>query len=223
MDVSPTTTGPTPTTSPPSVQSAGVISSDFETFLKMLTVQMQNQDPLDPIKSEDYAVQLATFSGVEQQVRTNELIAAMGAQLGMMGMSQFAGWVGMQARAPVVAYFDGTPIALSANPPAMADRMELIVRDFTGQAVDRRPVPNLDGPLEWNGVAADGSRYLEGLYSFEIESFSNGVSLGSAPAEPYSIVTEARVQDGQTMLILRGGIAVPADQVTALRDPALVA
>ncbi len=223
MDVSPTTTGPTPTTSPPSVQSAGVISSDFETFLKMLTVQMQNQDPLDPIKSEDYAVQLATFSGVEQQVRTNELIAAMGAQLGMMGMSQFAGWVGMQARAPVAAYFDGTPIALSANPPAMADRVELIVRDFTGQAVDRRPVPNLDGPLEWDGVAADGSRYLEGLYSFEFESFSNGVSLGSAPAEPYSIVTEARVQDGQTMLILRGGIAVPADQVTALRDPALVA
>lgn len=223
MDVSPTTTGPTPTTSPPSVQSAGVISSDFETFLKMLTVQMQNQDPLDPIKSEDYAVQLATFSGVEQQVRTNELIAAMAAQLGMMGMSQFAGWVGLQARAPVTAYFDGTPIALSANPPAMADRVELIVRDFTGQAVDRRPVPNLDGPLEWNGVAADGSRYLEGLYSFEIESFSNGVSLGSAPAEPYSIVTEARVQDGQTMLILRGGIAVPADQVTALRDPALVA
>lgn len=223
MDVSPTTTGPTPTTSPPSVQSAGVISSDFETFLKMLTVQMQNQDPLDPIKSEDYAVQLATFSGVEQQVRTNELIAAMGAQLGMMGMSQFAGWVGMQARAPVAAYFDGTPIALSTSPPATADRVELIVRDFTGQAVDRRPVPNLDGPLEWNGVAADGSRYLEGLYSFEIESFSNGVSLGSAPAEPYSIVTEARVQDGQTMLILRGGIAVPADQVTALRDPALVA
>ena len=45
-----------------------LISSDFDTFLKMLTAQMQNQDPMKPIDSADYAVQLATFSGVEQQV-----------------------------------------------------------------------------------------------------------------------------------------------------------
>lgn len=37
--------------------------TDFNTFLRMLTVQMQNQDPLNPIDSTDYAVQLATFSG----------------------------------------------------------------------------------------------------------------------------------------------------------------
>jgi flagellar basal-body rod modification protein FlgD len=53
------------------------ISSDFNTFLRMLTVQMQNQDPLDPIDSADFAVQLATFSGVEQQVRTNELLGQL--------------------------------------------------------------------------------------------------------------------------------------------------
>lgn len=39
------------------------ITSDFNTFLRMLTVQMQNQDPLKPIESSDFAVQLATFSG----------------------------------------------------------------------------------------------------------------------------------------------------------------
>lgn len=50
------------------------ISSDFETFLRMLTVQMQNQDPLDPVDSSDYAVQLATFSNVERQVQTNDLL-----------------------------------------------------------------------------------------------------------------------------------------------------
>ena len=39
-------------------------SSDYETFLKMLTVQMQNQDPLNPVESSDFAAQLATFSSV---------------------------------------------------------------------------------------------------------------------------------------------------------------
>ena len=40
-------------------------TSDFETFLKMLTVQLENQDPLNPMESTEFAVQLATFSGAE--------------------------------------------------------------------------------------------------------------------------------------------------------------
>ena len=57
------------------------LASDFDTFLRMLTTQMQNQDPLNPIDSTDYATQLATFSGVEQQVRTNSLLADLGTWL----------------------------------------------------------------------------------------------------------------------------------------------
>ena len=53
---------------------ASKISSDFETFLKMLTAQISNQDPLNPIDASDYSTQLATFSGVEQQVLTNDLL-----------------------------------------------------------------------------------------------------------------------------------------------------
>ena len=65
----PTTLSPlaAPATTPPAAPAPSrAISSDFDTFLRMLTVQMRNQDPLDPIDSADYAVQLATFSGVEQ-------------------------------------------------------------------------------------------------------------------------------------------------------------
>lgn len=62
---------------PSPTSSSGALTSDFDTFLRMLTVQMQNQDPLDPVDSADYAVQLATFSGVEQQVRTNELLTEL--------------------------------------------------------------------------------------------------------------------------------------------------
>ena len=48
-----------------------VAYADFETFLKILTAQIQNQDPINPIDSSDYATQLATFSSVEQQVLAN--------------------------------------------------------------------------------------------------------------------------------------------------------
>jgi flagellar basal-body rod modification protein FlgD len=114
MDVSSVTTAP-PGSSGTSAP-ASAITSDFTTFLKMLTVQMQNQDPLNPIDSSDYAVQLATFSGVEQQVQTNQLLAEMTARFNQMGMSEMAGWIGQEARSNAVVTFDGDPVTLSPNP-----------------------------------------------------------------------------------------------------------
>ncbi len=80
----------------PAATSKKAISSDFETFLKMLTVQMQNQDPLNPVDSSDYAVQLATFSSVEQQVLTNDILRSLSDQIGGGSIQQLAGWIGME-------------------------------------------------------------------------------------------------------------------------------
>ncbi|WP_157016378.1 flagellar hook assembly protein FlgD [Mesorhizobium xinjiangense] len=44
---------------------------DYETFLKLLVTQMENQDPTAPMDSKDYIAQLATFSQVEQTIQTN--------------------------------------------------------------------------------------------------------------------------------------------------------
>ena len=57
--------GSAPATTPPASKADNRISSDFNTFLKMLTTQLKNQDPLNPMDNSEYAAQLATFSGVE--------------------------------------------------------------------------------------------------------------------------------------------------------------
>lgn len=49
----------------------------YDNFLRLLLTQMKNQDPTDPMKSTDYMAQLATFSQVEQTVKTNEKLDAM--------------------------------------------------------------------------------------------------------------------------------------------------
>ncbi|WP_240722871.1 flagellar hook capping FlgD N-terminal domain-containing protein [Poseidonocella sp. HB161398] len=49
-------------------------NSDFDTFIKILTSQIKNQDPANPLDSTELATQLATFSGVEQQVLTNKIL-----------------------------------------------------------------------------------------------------------------------------------------------------
>ncbi len=195
-------------------------SSDFETFLRMLTTQMENQDPLNPIESADYAVQLATFSGVEQQVRTNQLLEGLAQQMNLTGMAQMAGWVGMEARTNAPAQFDGAPVTLFPSPAATADETVLLVRDASGALVDRIPVPVSSEPMTWAGMDENGNPRDPGLYSFELESYAHGDLLSTDPVDTYSRISEVRAQDGQTVLVLEGGVQVPASAVSALREPA---
>jgi flagellar basal-body rod modification protein FlgD len=198
---------------------ASAISSDFETFLKMMTAQIENQDPLDPIDSADYAVQLATFSAVEQQVLTNDLLTALGGQLQLSGLAEMAGWVGMEARAASPAYFDGSPIMLAPNPAAVADKVELVVYDSNGDEVQRTEIAVSAEPLEWAGVDELGNPYDEGVYSFEVISYADDEVLLSDLAEVYATVQEVRSEGGVTVLLMEGGVTIPTTSVSALRRP----
>lgn len=202
-----------------SSSATGMIGSDFNTFLRMLTVQMQNQDPLNPIESTDYAVQLATFSGVEQQVRTNQLLDAMTAQFSLMGMSQLAGWVGQEARAAAPVWYDGDPVTLSPNPVGTADRAVLVVKDESGSVVAREDVPVSTEPYSWLGADAAGDPLPNGKYTLSLESWRDGEVIQEDPVEYYGRVLEARGGSGGVRLVLEGGIEVAATSITALRIP----
>lgn len=218
MQVSQLTSATTPN-APTGPETAGVISSDFETFLKMLTVQMQNQDPLNPMQSSDFAVQLATFSGVEQQVQTNQLLQGLQAQMGLVGMGQFSSWVGMDVRAATSAPFDGNPITLAPEVPSGADRATLTVRNAMGTVVERRDIATTSDSLQWAGFAEDGAPFPSGQYSFELTSYNGDEVLSTQAVATYSRVLEVRHEAGQPVLILQGGARIPASSVTGLRSP----
>jgi len=201
--------------------SEAVISSDFETFLKMLTVQMENQDPLNPTDSEKFATQLATFSGVEQQVLTNDLLESLISQMGATGMVQMAAWVGREARAAVPGRFDGDPVTVAPNPATAADRAELVVTDAHGTEVQRLEIPLSADIYEWQGLAGDGTALPHGQYGFKVVSYSGDDVLVDEPAEIYARVTEVRAENGETILMLEGGASVLATQVKALREAIL--
>jgi flagellar basal-body rod modification protein FlgD len=207
--------GTTPTNAAPKPR----ISSDFDTFLKMLTAQMQNQDPLNPIDSADYATQLATFSGVEQQMRTNDLLSSLGSQMAVLGMSQLAGWVGQEARANAPVWMDGDPVTMQLSPAVGADRAVLVVRNASGALVSRDEVPATPGLYDWLGGDAAGDPLPEGRYTLSLESFSGETRLGESPVESYARIIEARNGPTGATLVLEGGIEVPSAAITALRVP----
>jgi flagellar basal-body rod modification protein FlgD len=207
-----------PTFSPQTETSETVISSDFETFLKMLTVQMANQDPLNPTDSSEYAQQLATFSGVEQAVLTNDLLSALMVQMNTTGMAQMAEWVGKEARAIAPGNFNGSPITIAPNPAAVADKVELVVSDPQGNEVQRYDIPKSADPIEWAGTQSDGTQFPSGLYQFQVVSSANGAPVLIETAAIYARVQEVRSENGQSVLVLNGGVSVLASDVSALRE-----
>ena len=217
MDITPATS--TPVTPGPPTAATPKITSDFNTFLRMLTVQMQNQDPMNPIDSADYAVQLATFSGVEQQVRTNQLLADMQGKFSQLGMAEMASWIGKEARSPAPVRYDGSPVTLSPNPAAGATRAVLVVKDAQGKLVSRDEIPVSAAPYQWLGAGIDGSPLPSGTYSIALESLNGERVIATTPVEHYARVIEAKGGTGGTKLVLEGGVEVLASEVTALREP----
>lgn len=198
---------------------ARTISSDFEMFLNMLTTQLRNQDPLEPADSSDYAAQLATFSGVEQQVLTNELLRGLIEQAGTGSLVQMGSWIGQEVRVAAPIWFDGAPITISPPDPQPGTGIRmLVVSEDAGAEVQRIMLPQGNGPLEWAGVTEDGMPLPPGLYRLEIETVSEGDSITREPAEIYARVEELRAGPDGPRLRLPGGVEVGVDEVTALRS-----
>lgn len=219
--IAPTTAPSTgQTTAPRPTGTTSALTSDFDTFIKMLTAQARYQDPMEPLDSSEYAAQLAQFSMVEQQVLSNDLLTALSTQLGSGSMTQMAGYIGMEALSIAPTPFDGSPITINPNPVAAADEVFLVVRDADGAEVQRLAIPVAADPVEWAGVTDDGAPFPDGLYSFEVESREEGEALLTDPVPTYTRITEARMQNGEAVLILEGGSAISTTAITGLREPA---
>lgn len=193
------------------------ISSDFETFLRMLTAQLQNQDPLNPVESTDFAVQLATFSGVEQQVLTNKLLTTLGEAFGGSGLAQYGNWVGMEGRAAVPVQFDGNPITVLPKVDPKADSAQLVVRNADGRELQRQAIATDGAAVSWSGLDANGNRLAPGRYSFVVHSYAEGAHISEAPAEVYARIAEVRAGDGSATVVFEGGGEAAATAISGLR------
>lgn len=200
---------------------ARTITSDFETFLRMLTTQIRNQDPLNPVEASDYAVQLATFSNVEQQVLTNELLRGLSAQLGSGNLAQLGGWIGHEVLVSAPVWFDGAPVEIwPPDPPPGTQARFLVVSDPSGLELQRLALPSGGaggGPVEWAGMTADGAPLPAGLYHLAVESIGPDDSVDSQPVPAYARVDELRAGPEGPRLLLPGGVEVDMADVTALR------
>lgn len=195
-------------------------NADFDTFLKMLTAQLKNQDPLNPMEGTEFAVQLATFSGVEQQAQTNKLLAQMIGQMGGEGLGQTANWIGKEARTTAPVWFGSKALTLDIKPDSRADDVALIALNAAGHEVTRELIGPGAGQVDWFGRDAAGNKLPDGTYRFRIESMRAGEVIATEDAGAYAQIIEAQIGKNGVELIFQGGGSALASEIDALRDPA---
>lgn len=202
-----------------SSQSAS-LGDNFEMFLTLLTEQMKNQDPLDPLDSTQFVNQLVDFSSVEQQIQQNQnlenllLLQAASAQNSAVS---YIGKVGV-AETSQSTLSNGSA-SWDYVMPEDSRQTTLLVKDEAGRELGRFDGASSTGShnFTWDGRDSSGSLMPDGTYSLEIlAADADGNTL--AP----TIRASARVTgvdlSGSDVIVEMGGIRVPLSSVLSLRD-----
>ena len=169
-----------------SAAGASAEAMDRDTFLNLLTTQLQNQDPLNPMDSEAFVSQLATFSSLEQLMGIQSSLDAVYMGIASMNNASMADLLGTEVLAVgdgVHLDGEGDPIDLQYYAAGDVASATLAVMDEDGHVVYTEEVGALsegEGTLEWDGTDLDGNPLPEGDYTFSItgtDSDGNDVSI----------------------------------------------
>ena len=198
---------------------AATAEADFDSFLRLLTAQLRNQDPLKPIDSTQFVAQLASFSTVEQLIGTNARLDGLIAQADSADMAGFASWIGRQVRASDGSFVgDGEPVRFRVPEVPGAAALEAVVIDEAGLERRRFAVPAaaMGSETTWDGLDASGRALAgEGL-RVEIVYRDAEAVLDRRAAGVAREVLGVRVgQDGPILELADGG-TLSADRASAV-------
>jgi flagellar basal-body rod modification protein FlgD len=203
-------------------QAAATLSDNFDTFLTILTAQVQNQDPLEPLDSTQFTQQLVQFSGVEQQIRTNQGIDRLIAQSSASSGAALAGYLGQEVEiASDSAAFAGAPVEWRFNLPQAAAEAQVSVFDAAGRLVHAAKVRPAAGAnaFVWSGETLAGGTAQPGAYRIAVAAADADGAALTARLSVVSKVTGVDLSHGEPAIGTPAGVYAWSDvrRVSAAR------
>ncbi|MET0182159.1 MAG: flagellar hook assembly protein FlgD [Caulobacterales bacterium] len=147
------------------------LAENFDTFLTLLTAQLQNQDPLSPMDSNQFTQQLVQFSQVEQQIATNERLESMIDQSKAAAAGSALSYLGNDAViASDKSLLSDDAAVWSYSLPETASTVTVEIRDATGRTVLTKTGDLGAGShlVSWDGRNSQGVAQPDGLYQLVI-------------------------------------------------------
>ena len=191
-------------------------------FLKLLIAQLQNQDPLQPMDNQQFAVQLATFNSLEQLIDINKQLGTLQSTQGLTNQFNAASLIGKEVSTAgnTISLQSGTTAPVSYLLSANATKVVANIQDSSGNLVRQLVVGAQnagDQTITWDGRDASGKAAPSGLYTFEINAFDLAGKPVQASGRIQGMVTGAR-WDGSEPVLELGNVQVPLSSVTRVRS-----
>ncbi|MEO1022655.1 MAG: flagellar hook capping FlgD N-terminal domain-containing protein [Bacteroidota bacterium] len=195
-------------------------------FLQLLITQLQNQDPINPMDSTEFAAQLAQYSSLEQLVGVNEGIQSLQTSQDLMSAnltnSMAASLTGKEVRALTNQVYlspEGNS-EIQFRLSNQAEEVDIIIRDASGIEIMRETIegaPSGENTWTWDGKNGNGSRMGEGTYQVEIAA-RNGDNAVGALMYVDGMAGAVRYT-GNGVFITVNNIDVPISDVEEVRAP----
>ncbi|PTW54998.1 flagellar basal-body rod modification protein FlgD [Breoghania corrubedonensis] len=198
--------------------STNALSSNYEMFLSLLTAQLKVQDPLDPLKAEDFTNQLVQYSSVEQQIKLNSSMDTLIDKVSSSNATNLVGYIGQRVTATgdQSVLIDGYA-TWEFDASKSAEDAEITIRNSMGAIVysHTADISKGKGAYVWDGRTNSGTTAPDGAYSIEF-------SAKDANGKKIDIETEATgIVDGidfsgSEPVLKMGDVAIPLSSVTSV-------
>lgn len=197
------------------------LAQDFDTFLKLLTTQLQQQDPLDPLDSNQFTEQLVQFTSVEQQIQQNKSLESLVALFAAQQDSNAVSFLGKEVMVESgTAFSDGNGAKWLYENKANAAAAKITVSTSNGTKVFETNGETDIGlhEFQWDGKDQFGNPMPAGTYVLTVEGTTAGGNDISSTIFQRAVVNEIERVDGQQQLVI-GGLLFPQSAVISVREP----
>ncbi len=194
------------------------IASNFTQFLTLLTTQLKNQNPLDPMDTNQFTQQLVQFAGVEQQLKTNDRLDSILTASQSASSASATSYIGKTVTA------DGSTSQLSngaaswtLTPARAASKAVITVLDSKNNVVATQTTSLTAGSqtYTWNGKNSAGMTSADGNYSIKVSATDATGSSVSVDTSLTGTVDEVDLS-GTTPVLMIGAQKVPLSSVQTI-------
>jgi flagellar basal-body rod modification protein FlgD len=195
------------------------LAGDFDGFLKLLTTQLQHQDPTAPMDADKFTSQLVQFASVEQALATNARLDRLANLTDASARATALGYLGAEVEMNgAVVELDGQGADLRYALEREATDVFVRFYDAAGNLVhvDAGGLKEGQNLFEWNGRLADGSLAPTGSYRIEIDALD--VHGRAIPVEfrTKGVVDSVSFDEAGGAVLLVGGVEVPLTSVRSV-------
>lgn len=200
--------------------SRGRLADSEETFLRLLTTQLKNQDPLSPLDSNEFTAQIVQMTGVEQQLMTNDLLAML---VGMNdgGLAGSVNLIGQTVTAETdKAVLEGGAARWTYELDRNATSVKYEILNAQGVSIWSRTDASVAGgerSLEWDGANSLGGKQADGgTYSLRVTATGSGGETINSSIRATGVATGVQTIDGQTVVSI-GKLKIPVSSIIGVQ------